>query len=51
MRYEYSEELQNKPIHLTKHSGQEFDFVMSGRTESADRRKCGIFKRRRQHLL
>ena len=31
MRYEYSEELQNKPIHLTKHSGQEFDFVMSGR--------------------
>ena len=31
VRYEYSEELQNKPIHLTKHSGQEFDFVMSGR--------------------
>ncbi len=31
VRYEYNEELQNKPIHLTKHSGQEFDFVMSGR--------------------
>ncbi len=31
VRYEYDEELQNKPIHLTKHSGQEFDFVMSGR--------------------
>ena len=29
--YEYSEELQNKPIHLTKHSGQEFDFIMKGR--------------------
>ena len=29
--YEYSEELQNKPIHLTKHSGQEFDFILSGR--------------------
>ena len=31
VRYEYDEELQNKPIHLAKHSGQEFDFVMSGR--------------------
>ena len=31
VRYTYSEELQQKPIHLTKHSGQEFDFVMSGR--------------------
>ena len=30
VRYEYSEELQNKPIHLTKHSGQEFDLVLSG---------------------
>jgi len=29
--YEYSEELQNKPIHLTKHAGQEFDFVLKGR--------------------
>ena len=28
--YEYSEDLQNKPIHLTKHSGQEFDFIISG---------------------
>ncbi len=31
VRYEYNEEQQNKPIHLSKHSGQEFDFVMSGR--------------------
>jgi len=31
VRYDYDENLQNKPIHLTKHSGQEFDFVMSGR--------------------
>ncbi len=30
VKYEYSEELQNKPIHLTKHSGQEFDLVISG---------------------
>ena len=31
VRYEYKPELQNKPIHLAKHSGQEFDFVMSGK--------------------
>ena len=31
VKYEYSEELQHKPIHLAKHSGQEFDFVMRGR--------------------
>ena len=31
VKYEYNEELQNKPIHLTKHSGQEFDLVMKGR--------------------
>ncbi len=31
VRYEYSESLQNKPIHLTKHSGQEFDLVLKGR--------------------
>ncbi len=30
VRYEYSEELQSKPIHLTTHGGQEFDFVISG---------------------
>ena len=30
VKYEYSEELQNKPIHVTKHSGQEFDLVLSG---------------------
>ncbi|MCR5151136.1 MAG: AMP-binding protein [Clostridiales bacterium] len=30
VRYEYSSELQNKPIHTTKHAGQEFDLVISG---------------------
>ena len=30
VRYEYSAAQQNKPIHLTTHSGQEFDLVMSG---------------------
>ncbi len=30
VRYEYSEELQDKPIDLIKHSGQEFDLVLSG---------------------
>ena len=30
VKYEYSAELQDKPIHLTKHSGQEFDLVISG---------------------
>ena len=27
VRYEFDESLQNKPIHLTTHSGQEFDLV------------------------
>ncbi len=31
VRYTYDSELQNKPIHLTRHSGQEFDFVLSGK--------------------
>ena len=31
VRYEYSPKLQNKPIHLTSHSGQEFDLVMKGK--------------------
>ena len=31
VRYEFNEELQDKPIHLTKHSGQEFDLIMKGR--------------------
>ena len=30
-KYDYKESLQNKPIHLTKHAGQEFDFVLSGK--------------------
>ncbi len=30
VKYEYSEELQHKPIHLTKHSGQEFDVIING---------------------
>ena len=29
--YKYSQELQDKPIQLAKHSGQEFDFVIKGR--------------------
>ena len=28
--YEYSEELQDKPIHTTTHTGQEFDLVIKG---------------------
>ena len=30
VRYEYSASQQNKPIHLSTHSGQEFDLVLSG---------------------
>ena len=30
VRYEYSPALQNRPIHTTTHSGQEFDMVMEG---------------------
>jgi len=30
VRYEYSESLQNAPIHCVKHAGQEFDLVLSG---------------------
>ena len=29
--YQYSQELQDKPIHLVKHSGQEFNFILKGR--------------------
>jgi len=29
--YEYSDQLQDKPIHLATHSGQEFDYVLSGK--------------------
>ena len=28
--YEYEEDLQDKPIHLTEHDGHEFDFVIKG---------------------
>lgn len=31
VRYEYDESLQDKPIELTRHSGQEFDIIMSGK--------------------
>ena len=31
VKYEYKEELQDKAIHLTKHSGQEFDFILKGK--------------------
>ncbi len=30
-KYEYNDALQNKPIHKTKHNGQEFDYVISGK--------------------
>jgi len=30
VRYEYSPELQNRPIHTSTHSGQEFDLVLEG---------------------
>ncbi|MBR3300426.1 MAG: AMP-binding protein, partial [Clostridia bacterium] len=30
VKYEYSAELQKEPIHLTNHSGQEFDLIVSG---------------------
>ena len=30
VRYEYNEDLQSQPIHLTRHSGQEFDYILSG---------------------
>ena len=31
VRYSFDSALQDKPIHLTKHSGQEFDLVLSGK--------------------
>ena len=31
VRYSYDASLQDKPIHLTKHSGQEFDLVLNGK--------------------
>ncbi len=30
VRYEYDEKLQQQPIHLTRHSGQEFDLILRG---------------------
>ncbi len=31
VRYQFSPEQQKKPIHLTRHSGQEFDLILEGR--------------------
>ncbi len=31
VKYEYRDVLQNQPIHLIKHSGQEFDFIIKGK--------------------
>ncbi len=31
VRYAYDEKLQNRPIHTDTHSGQEFDYVLSGK--------------------
>ncbi|MBR7040707.1 MAG: AMP-binding protein [Clostridia bacterium] len=30
VRYEFDEKQQSRPIHLTRHSGQEFDLILSG---------------------
>ncbi len=30
VKYEFNPDLQSRPIHLTKHSGQEFDYIISG---------------------
>ena len=51
VKYEYSKELQSKPIHLTTHSGQEFDLVLPGKTQSTSGRPYRSFGRGRQHLL
>ena len=31
VKYKYSQALQNKPLHMTTHGGQEFDYILSGR--------------------
>ena len=31
VKYDYSAEQQHRPIHMTTHSGQEFDLVIEGR--------------------
>ncbi len=31
VHYEYRTDLQDKPIHLTKHSGQEYDYIIKGK--------------------
>ena len=31
VHYEYRADLQDKPIHLTKHSGQEYDYIIRGK--------------------
>ena len=31
VHYSYDEKLQDAPIHLTRHSGQEFDLIISGK--------------------
>lgn len=31
VKYEFSAQQQDRPVHLTKHNGQEFDLVLSGR--------------------
>lgn len=51
VHYEYSPEQQNAPIHLTKHSGQEFDLILKGKLKGAGRRAHRDPRRGRQHLL
>lgn len=40
--YEYSEDLQNKPIHTSVHNGQEFDLIISGQLKIKIGEHCTI---------
>ena len=46
VRYEYSEAQQNRPIHMTTHSGQEFDLHPFGQIEGSGRRATSSFWKR-----
>ena len=40
--YEYSEELQNRPIHTSVHNGQEFDIIISGQLKIKIGEHCTV---------
>ena len=44
VKYEYNESLQNSPIHTTKHAGQEFDLVLSGKLKVRFRKNGGTVR-------